>query len=319
MTFWRNKTVLVAGGAGFIGRHLVRAILEAGSKVYVLDDFSTGQEGPLKTLDQTNLTVLTGDISQPTTLPQVDIIYNLASPASPVHYQSDPIRTWKTNILGTLQLFDHAQACNATLVQASTSEVYGDPLSHPQKETDWGHVNPVGPRACYDESKRAAETLLMDAVRTLGADIRIARIFNTYGPGMTVSDGRAIPNFVAQAKSGKALTIHGDGTQTRSFCHVSDTIDGLLRLGEVAAARGEIFNIGNPVENTIFEIAQEIVTLFGDGNDIVFEGRPIDDPQRRRPDIKKAESVLGWAPKVSLRAGLLSLLDLEEPVLRDIL
>jgi UDP-glucuronate decarboxylase len=319
VTFWDNKTVLVAGGAGFIGRHLVRAILEAGSNVYVLDDFSTGQEKPLKALDQTNLTVQNCDISQPTTLPQVDIIYNLASPASPVHYQSDPIRTWKTNILGTLQLLEHAQTCSATLVQASTSEVYGDPLSHPQKETDWGHVNPVGPRACYDESKRAAETLLMDAVRTLDADIRIARIFNTYGPGMAVSDGRAIPNFVAQAKTGKPLIIHGDGTQTRSFCHVSDTVDGLLRLGEVPAARGNIFNIGNPVENTILEIAQEIVTLFGDGNDIVFEDRPVDDPQRRRPDIKKAENLLGWKPNVALRAGLMTLLDRDEPVLADTL
>jgi UDP-glucuronate decarboxylase len=299
--------VLIAGGAGFIGRHLVKELLCAGAKVHVVDDFSTGQEGPLKSLDQANLTVQHCDISRPISLPQANVIFNLASPASPIHYQRDPIQTWKTNILGTLQLFEHAQACNATFVQASTSEVYGDPLSHPQKETDWGHVNPVGPRACYDESKRAAETLLMDTARISDADIRIARIFNTYGPGMTTSDGRAIPNFVAQAKAGNALTVHGDGTQTRSFCHVSDTVDALLRLGSMPTARGEIFNIGNPVENTILDIAQHVIAIFGGGNDIIFGNRPVDDPQRRRPDIKKAETLLRWTPKVALKEGLMTL------------
>ncbi|WP_342069390.1 NAD-dependent epimerase/dehydratase family protein [Yoonia algicola] len=307
MTFWRNKTVLVAGGAGFIGCHLVQELLRAGGKVHVVDNFSTGRAGPLKALGQDNLTVEQLDISRPAILPQADIVFNLASPASPIHYQSDPIQTWKTNILGTLQLFEHAHACNATLVQASTSEVYGDPLSHPQKETDWGHVNPVGPRACYDESKRAAETLLMDAARTSDADVRIARIFNTYGPGMTTSDGRAIPKFVAQAKAGDALTVHGDGTQTRSFCYVSDTVDGLLHLGSLPVAKGEIFNIGNPVENTILDIARHVIAIFGDGNDIVFEDRPVDDLQRRRPDIKKAETLLQWTPKVTLKEGLMTL------------
>lgn len=307
MTDWKNKTVLVAGGAGFIGHHLVGKLLQSGANVNVIDDFSTGDEGQLRALDTGDLEITQLDISRPATLPSADVIFNLASPASPVHYQNDPIQTWKTNILGTLQLLEHAQSCAATIVQASTSEVYGDPISHPQKETDWGHVNPVGPRACYDESKRAAEALLMDAVRTLDTDARIARIFNSYGPGMSASDGRAIPNFVAQAKSGKPLTIHGDGTQTRSFCHVSDTVDGLMRLGATDAAKGEIFNIGNPTEVTILEIAQRVSAIFGTASEIVFHPRPVDDPQRRCPDIKKANAVLGWEPKIALREGLLTL------------
>lgn len=308
MTFWQEKTVIVAGGAGFVGQHLVQALLNAQARVHVIDNYSTGRTLAVQAQHPQQLTTQQHDICTPATIPHADVIYNLASPASPLHYQRDPIQTWKTNILGTLQLVQHAQTCNATFVQASTSEVYGDPISHPQKESDWGHVNPVGPRACYDESKRAAESLLMDTARTSDADIRIARIFNTYGPGMATSDGRAIPNFVAQAKAGKSLTIHGDGNQTRSFCHVSDTVDGLLRLGAVSAAKGEIINIGNPAEITVLDIAQQVVALFGNGNDIVFEPRPVDDPQRRCPNIEKAKTLLDWAPKVTLHEGLLTIL-----------
>lgn len=307
MTYWQNKAVLVAGGAGFIGHHLVSKLLLLGANVSVVDDFSTGDEGRIQAMKAQNLTLEHLDISRHATLPEADVIFNLASPASPVHYQSDPIQTWKTNVLGTLQLLEHAQACAATIVQASTSEVYGDPISHPQKETDWGHVNPVGPRACYDESKRAVEALLMDAVRTMDTDARIARIFNSYGPGMSASDGRAIPNFVAQAEAGEPLIIHGDGHQTRSFCHISDTVDGLLQLGATPSAKGEIFNIGNPTEVTILDIAQRIKAIFGNANEIVFHPRPIDDPQRRCPDITKAKLVLGWQPKVTLDDGLLTL------------
>lgn len=307
MSFWQDKTVLVTGGAGFIGHHLVGALLQKHAVVHVVDNHSTGDATRLDALSAigTNqLNCIDHDIILPTSFPQVDVIINLASPASPIHYQSDPIQTWKTNTLGTLQLLEHALACGAILVQASTSEVYGDPLSHPQKETDWGNVNPIGPRACYDESKRAAEALLMDAVRTSDADIRIARIFNTYGPGMSLSDGRAIPTFLAQAQAGDPLTIHGDGSQTRSFCYVSDTVDGLLLLAATPAARGEVFNIGNPNEQSIAEIAHQVNRTFGNKSAIVFHPRPVDDPSRRCPDISKTKQILGWEPKITLQDGL---------------
>lgn len=304
MTFWQDKTVIVAGGAGFIGQHLVQALLNAEARVHVIDDYSTGRALEVQPRHPQQLTTQRIDICTPAKVPLADIIYNLASPASPLHYQSNPIQTWKTNVLGTLNMLEHALTCGAILVQASTSEVYGDPLSHPQKETDWGNVNPIGPRACYDESKRASEALLVDAVRTKDADIRIARIFNTYGPGMAVSDGRAIPNFAAQARAGRPLTVHGDGTQTRSFCHVSDTVDALLRLGVVDAAKGEAVNIGNPTEATILEIAQQVNAHFGNKSEIVLERRPVDDPQRRCPDISKAEHLLDWTPCIPFKDGL---------------
>ncbi len=304
MTGWQDKTVAIAGGAGFIGQHLVQALLNANARVHVIDNYSTGRRLEVQPRRPQQLTTQEHDVCMPAALLKADIIYNLASPASPLHYQSDPIQTWKTNVLGSMHMLDHALSCGATLVQASTSEVYGDPLSHPQKETDWGNVNPIGPRACYDESKRAAEALLMDAVRTKNADIRIARIFNTYGPGMAVSDGRAIPSFAAQARVGAPLTIHGDGTQTRSFCHVSDTVDALLRLGMADAAKGEVVNIGNSAEVTILDIAHQVNALFGDKSDIVFEARPVDDPQRRCPDISKAKQLLGWTPTMTLKDGL---------------
>lgn len=307
MTIWQGKTVLVAGGAGFIGHHLVTALLDAQATVHVVDSFATGQPSRLKNLTAKNpdrLTFQRQDISTAIELPPADIIYNLASPASPAHYQADPIGTWKSNVLGTLQLLEHAERSGATLVQASTSEVYGDPLQHPQVETDWGNVNPVGPRACYDESKRAAETLLMDAVRVNDTDIRIGRIFNTYGPGMCANDGRAVPNFMAQAQAGQPLTIHGDGSQTRSLCYISDTVEALIRLGTTDTAKGEIINIGNPVEMSVLEIAERINALFGNQNQIVFEPIQADDPTRRCPDIAKAQRLLGWTPTVTFDDGL---------------
>lgn len=317
MTTWQGKTVVIAGGAGFIGHHLAGSLLEGGAKVHVVDNLSTGLQqnlGDLTTLYGERLTLDIQDVCQSIQLPPCDIIFNLASPASPLHYQADPIATWKSNILGTLHLLENAQRLGATMVQASTSEVYGDPISHPQAETDWGNVNPIGPRACYDESKRAAESLLMDAVRVADADIRIARLFNTYGTGMTPNDGRAIPNFIAQAEAGKQLTIFGDGTQTRSFCHVSDTVEALLRLAIAPAARGEVVNIGNPSEITILTIATKINALWKNTAGISFERAAIDDPTRRRPDIAKAKRILGWTPEVTLEAGLMAMKRISEPV-----
>ena len=299
----RGKTVLVAGGAGFIGRHLVRRLLASGASVIVADDLSSGQDVGC---DQAQF--FRCDIAIIQDLPSADIIFNLASPASPPIYQRDPIQTWKSNVLGTLNLLDHAIRCNATLVQASTSEVYGDPLSHPQKEEDWGHVNPIGLRSCYDESKRAAESLLMDAFRTGETDIRIARIFNTYGPGMRPADGRLIPNFIHQALSGMPLTIFGDGQQTRSLCFIDDTVNALLLMAAVPEARGEVVNIGNPREQSVLDIAACVKRITGVDVPLVFSNLPQDDPVRRCPDISKAIRLLGWQPRISLQDGLQEIL-----------
>lgn len=299
----KGQSALVAGGAGFIGRHLVRRLLAAGAKVSVVDDLSTGIAGDLGAVD-----LIVQDIAVPAALPPCDVIFNLASPASPPIYQRDPIQTWKSNVLGTLNLLDHAVRHNATFVQASTSEVYGNPLSHPQKEEDWGNVNPIGPRACYDESKRAAETLLMDAYRSRDADIRIARIFNTYGPGMTPADGRLIPNFIEQVRNGQPLTIYGDGMQTRSLCYVADTVAGLALLAQVAEARGEVINLGNPHELSILQIAATVREVLGADVPMAFSDLPQDDPVRRCPDIGKATRILGWKPETALADGLKRLL-----------
>lgn len=303
MTFWHAKHVIVPGGAGFIGHHLTTALCKAKAFVHVIDNYATAPKGRLA-VRPGRLQLIEHDICKPMHFPHVDVIYNLASPASPRHYQVDPIGTWKANVLGTLNLLQHAQTCGARLIQASTSEVYGDPLHHPQVETDWGNVNPVGPRACYDESKRAAETLLMDAWRTAQTDIRIARIFNTYGPGMGVGDGRAVPNFIAQASAGEPLCIHGDGSQTRSLCYVRDTVAALMLLGSADTISGEVVNIGNPVEMTILQIAKQVNKHFGERSKITFAPRPIDDPTRRCPDISKAKRLLGWSPTVSFADGL---------------
>jgi len=296
MTFWTDKTALVAGGAGFVGVHLVTALVAAGASVHVVDNFSTSTRNGIETLQRGSncmVTLTTADVAAMPDLPQADVVFNLASPASPVHYQADPIGTWRTNVMGSYHLMQHAAACGAIMVQASTSEVYGDPLSHPQRETDWGNVNPVGIRSCYDEGKRAAEAVLMDAHRLGQVDVRIARIFNTYGPGMTPDDGRALPQFIAQARAGTPLIVHGDGLQTRSFCYVSDLVRGLMLLASEPQASGEVVNLGNPHEITVLELAQTIIDSLGSASTVSFAARPQDDPSRRCPDIAKAH--ICWA------------------------
>ncbi|MEO1639978.1 MAG: NAD-dependent epimerase/dehydratase family protein [Pseudomonadota bacterium] len=318
MTFWLGKSVLVAGGAGFVGHHLVEALLHQQAQVHVVDNLSTGRDNRLTRLlaqFHNRLSLEVCDVVDVSEFPKAYVVFNLASPASPIHYQADPIATWKTNVIGTMRLIEHAVAQDACFVQASTSEVYGDPLSHPQRETDWGNVNPIGVRACYDEGKRAAEALLMDAVRVHDANVRIARIFNTYGPGMDHADGRAIPNFVAQASLRQPLTLCGDGSQTRSFCYISDTVSGLLKLAEVPEARGEVINIGNPHEVTIKEIADHLNRIMENPAGTVTTPERPDDPVRRCPDIDKARRILGWAPEVALDEGLRSLLRADHPAL----
>ncbi|SIN76164.1 NAD-dependent epimerase/dehydratase family protein [Vannielia litorea] len=296
------KHVLVTGGAGFIGRHLVKALLNRGARVTVLDDMSTGHRENLPS--HPRLTVTEGCVTRLPDPGPVDMIYNLACRASPRHYQADPIGTWRASVHGVEQVASLARRHSARIVHSSTSEVYGDPEVTPQTEAYVGHVNPVGPRACYDESKRAAETLLADLYRIEGLQVRIARIFNTYGPGMAADDGRVVSNFVVQALKGVPLTIYGDGRQTRSFCHVRDMVAGLLALGETEGIDGAIVNIGNPGEFTIAALAAKIAALAGVPLEIAPAPLPADDPRQRRPDITRARALLGWEPKVELDEGL---------------
>ncbi len=296
---------LVAGGAGFIGSHLCERLLGVGEGVVCVDDFSTGARANLAALvGRPGFEMIEHDVTRPLALLGVDRVFNLACPAAPVRYQADPVRTWKASVLGTMQLLELAAACRARFLQASTSEVYGDPQVHPQAEDYWGHVNPVGPRACYDEGKRAAETLCFDTARTTGLDVRVARIFNTYGPRMARDDGRVVSNFVVQALEGRPLTIYGDGSQTRSFCYVDDTVDGLLRLMDHDGPLPGPVNLGNPAECTVRELAELVLELTRSAE--VLESRPLptDDPVRRRPDITRARTLLGWEPQTPLREGL---------------
>ncbi len=301
-----NKRVLIAGGAGFIGRHLSEAALVGGAQIVVLDDFSTGSRSMFDCFAENGqVTILEADIAK--SLPELqrcDIVLNLASPASPLVYQSDPLGTWRTNVYGTDNLSSLALAWDAVFVQASTSEVYGDPAIHPQPETYWGNTNPVGTRSCYDEGKRAAETLTMDLVRRHGLNGRIARIFNTYGPGMNIDDGRLLPNLISQALNGKSLTLYGDGSQTRSLCYVDDLVAGLILMATVDAAHGEVINLGNPHELTVLEIAQLVAHLLAHDGHIVHGPLPLDDPIRRCPDVGKAQRLLGWTPTTRLNEGL---------------
>ena len=299
-------TVLVAGGAGFIGSHLCEALLQRGERVICLDNFQTGNPVNLARLEgHRRFELVEADITRP--LPAslaADRIYNLACAASPAHYQRDPVHTWKTSVLGALHLIEHAERCGATILQASTSEVYGDPDVHPQPESYWGNVNPIGPRACYDEGKRAAETLFFDYHRTRGTAIKVARIFNTYGPRMHEEDGRIVSNFIVQALRGLPLTVYGDGRQTRSFCYVDDLVRALMALMESGPEVTGPVNLGNPDELPVLAVARTILTLTGSASPIAFQPLPVDDPRRRRPVIERARSLLGWRPEVALEVGL---------------
>lgn len=300
----KKQKILVTGGAGFIGSHLCERLLNDGHTVFCLDNFFTGSKANIKNLlKNPRFKIIYHDVTEPLPKLSVTHIYSLACPASPIHYQKDPIKTMETSVLGMSNVLRLAQKTKARVLQGSTSEVYGDPEIHPQKESYWGNVNPVGPRSCYDEGKRAAETLCIDYHKELGVDVRIARIFNTYGPKMHPNDGRVVSNFVVQAIRGKPLTMYGNGEQTRSFCYVSDTVAGLIRLMESDYVAKPV-NIGNPREFTIAELAEKVINFTGSSSEIVKKSLPQDDPRRRRPDISLAKEALGWAPKISLEEGL---------------
>jgi UDP-glucuronate decarboxylase len=295
--------VLVTGGAGFIGSHLCERLLAQGHEVVCLDNFFTGRrENVRHLLDYRGFELFRHDVCEPLLL-EVDQIYNLACPASPVHYQYNPIKTVKSNVIGTLNMLVLARRVGARILQASTSEVYGEPHEHPQRETYWGNVNPIGLRSCYDEGKRVAETLMMDYHRQNKVDTRIARIFNTYGPRMAESDGRVVSNFIVQALRGEPLTLYGDGSQTRSFCYVDDLVEGLLRLMNAKDVHDPI-NLGNPGEFSIRQLAEAVAGICGRQIAIQFRPLPQDDPTQRRPDITRAHQVLQWQPTIALREGL---------------
>jgi len=310
---------LVTGGAGFLGSHLCDRLIADGHEVIALDNLFTGSEENISHLvARPKFEFIRHDVVKPVLL-EVDWIFNLACPASPPHYQSDPVKTVKTSVLGTLNMLGLAERVKARILQASTSEIYGDPKEHPQSEDYWGHVNPIGPRSCYDEGKRLAETLMMDYHRQNGVDTRIARIFNTYGPRMAVGDGRVISNFVVQALRGEKLTVYGSGSQTRSFCFVSDMIDGLLALmnydGRDAA---EPVNIGSSDERSLLDVVKCLGEILGRKLDIELRPLPGDDPRRRRPDTTRAKNRLGWQPRVSLIDGLRMTADFFRQSLADV-
>jgi UDP-glucuronate decarboxylase len=300
----KNKRIIVTGGAGFIGSHLCERLIAAGHEVICVDNFFTGRKANVAhLLSHPHFDLVRHDITEPVVL-NADEVYNLACPASPGHYQADPIHTMKTSVLGSINMLGLARRTGAKSLLASTSEVYGDPLVHPQPETYWGHVNCNGVRSCYDEGKRSAEALYFDYHRQHDIPIKVVRIFNTYGPRMRPDDGRVVSNFIVQALTGQALTIYGDGQQTRSFCYVDDLVDGLMKM--MASPREVVgpINLGNPGEFTMLELAQAVKRLTGSRSRIVHETLPEDDPKRRQPDITRARAVLGWQPTVALEHGL---------------
>jgi len=300
----RQKRILVTGGAGFLGSHLCERLLREGHEVLCVDNFYTGtKENVLGLLDDPHFELLRHDITFPLYV-EVDEIYNLACPASPVHYQFDPVQTTKTSVHGAINMLGLAKRVRATILQASTSEVYGDPEVHPQTEAYWGRVNPIGPRACYDEGKRCAETLFFDYHGQHGLDIKVARIFNTYGPRMHPNDGRVVSNFIVQALRNEPITIFGDGSQTRSFCYVDDLVDGLVLMMASEAGFTGPLNLGNPGEISIGALAEQIVSMTGARSIIDYQPAPLDDPSRRCPDISLAGEQLDWAPRVGLEEGL---------------
>ena len=314
----KNKPrVLITGGAGFIGSHLCDRLLKTGHDVLCVDNFYTGtKNNVLHLLGAPYFELLRHDITFPLYV-EVDEIYNLACPASPIHYQNDPVQTTKVNVHGSINMLGLAKRLKARILQASTSEVYGDPAIHPQVETYWGNVNPVGPRACYDEGKRCAETLFFDYHRQHRLEIKVARLFNTYGPRMHPNDGRVISNFIVQALRGETLSLYGDGTQTRAFCYVDDMVEGLVLLMKTANHVTGPMNLGNPDECSILELAQRILKMTGSKSKIIFKPLPQDDPQKRRPDITLARDILQWYPKVTLEEGLPKAVDYFDNLLRS--
>lgn len=310
------KKILVTGGAGFIGSHLCKKLLEQGNEVICLDNFFTGQkENIVEFLDDKKFELVRHDVVESILL-EVDQIYNLACPASPIHYQHNPVKTVKTNVVGMLNMLGLAKRVKARILQASTSEVYGDPVEHPQKETYWGNVNPIGIRSCYDEGKRVAETLCMDYHRQNQVDVRIIRIFNTYGPNMNVGDGRVVSNFIVQALNNQDITIYGDGSQTRSFQYVDDLIDGMIRMMEKDNFIGPV-NLGNPGEFTIKELAEKVLKMIPESKSkIIYKDLPSDDPRQRQPDISLAKKELDWEPTIKLEDGLSKTIEYFRKVLK---
>lgn len=296
--------ILITGGAGFIGSHLCDRLVTLDADVLSLDNFFTGSKRNIAhLLTRPNFELMRHDVTFPLYV-EVDQIFNLACPASPVHYQFDPVQTTKTSVHGAINMLGLAKRVKARILQASTSEVYGDPEVHPQPESYWGRVNPIGPRSCYDEGKRCAETLFFDYFRQHKVDIKVVRIFNTYGPRMHPNDGRVVSNFIVQALRGEDITIYGDGSQTRSFCYVDDMVEAMLRMMETPAGLTGPINVGNPIENTMLELAEEVLRLTASRSRLVFRPLPQDDPRQRRPDITAAQRELGWQPTVPLRDGL---------------
>ncbi len=304
MKNYHRKRILVTGGAGFLGSHLCERLLNEGNDVLCLDNFFTGvRENIIHLMDNHRFELIRHDVVEPILL-EVDEIYNLACPASPIHYQYNPIKTTKTSVMGAINMLGLAKRTRAKILQASTSEVYGDPNVHPQSEDYWGNVNPIGLRSCYDEGKRCAETLFFDYHREHGIPIKVARIFNTYGPRMHPADGRVVSNFIIQALKGEDITLYGDGSQTRSFCYVDEMVDGFIRLMASPDAFTGPVNLGNPDEFTIRELAEKVVAMTGSKSKLVCKPLPADDPKQRQPDITLAKQKLGWEPKIKLEEGL---------------
>lgn len=299
-----RKKILITGGAGFVGSHLCERLLNEGNEVYCLDNFFTGQkENVVHLLDNPYFELIRHDVTTPFFI-ETDEIYNLACPASPIHYQYNPIKTMKTSVMGAINMLGLAKRVGAKILQASTSEVYGDPLVHPQKESYWGHVNPIGDRACYDEGKRSAETLFVNYHKQNNVDIKIIRIFNTYGPNMHPNDGRVVSNFIVQALQNQDITVYGEGNQTRSFQYVDDLVEGMIKLMESRDGFTGPVNVGNPNEFTILELAQKVIKLTKSKSKIIFKPLPSDDPMQRQPDISLAKKELDWSPNIQLDEGL---------------